>query len=99
MRGIAAIAVMLTHAQGKFSGIEGFSRAYLLVDFFFLLSGFVLGLAADPQLRAGMGCERFMRARWRRLWPMIAIGALLGALSFAEVGANGLTVLAESAEA
>lgn len=79
MRGLAAIAVLLYHANDKFGGMDVFSRGYLFVDFFFLLSGFVLGLAAEPRLRAGLGPAAFMVLRWKRLWPMIFVGTMLGA--------------------
>ncbi len=91
LRGVAAIAVMLYHAHNMFPGLEAFSRSYLFVDMFFLLSGFVLGLAVDPKLRSGLSWHGFMRARWIRLWPMIPIGALVGAIPFALVNDTGTT--------
>ena len=80
MRGIAAIAVMMHHLQHAFGHGGPFVRTYLFVDFFFLLSGFVLTLAAEERMNAGWGAAGFMRARIRRLWPTIAIGAFLGAV-------------------
>lgn len=82
LRGIAAIAVMLYHV-GNFYDVAGpFMRGYLLVDLFFLLSGFVLALSAEPRFAGGWTTTSFVRARIKRLWPMIVVGALLGALSF-----------------
>jgi peptidoglycan/LPS O-acetylase OafA/YrhL len=46
------------------------------------LSGFVLGLVAEPRMLAGTGWRTFIVARWRRLWPMIAAGAVVGAAAF-----------------
>lgn len=79
LRGLAAIFVMMFHVELTF-GVSGpFSRSYLFVDFFFLLSGFVLTLAAEARMNAGLGAIGFMRSRLRRLWPVIAIGVLIGA--------------------
>lgn len=76
LRGVAAIAVMLYHVEGWFDIPGPFGRAYLFVDFFFLLSGFVLGVAAEPRIT---NWRTFMNARVKRLWPVIAIGVALGA--------------------
>ncbi|MBV1917379.1 MAG: acyltransferase [Sphingomonadaceae bacterium] len=80
LRGLAAIGVMLYHVGNIFGGYGPFSRSYLFVDFFFLLSGFVLALAAEKKMNAGWGTMGFMRARVIRLWPMIAVGAVIGAI-------------------
>ena len=82
LRGLAALSVLGFHAQRAFHLGGPFASSYLFVDFFFLLSGFVLGMVAEPRMRAGLGWSGFMIARWRRLWPMIAVGALLGAIDF-----------------
>jgi peptidoglycan/LPS O-acetylase OafA/YrhL len=47
LRGVAAICVVLTHSGRLLFGQEIFSGAYLAVDFFFLLSGFVISHAYD----------------------------------------------------
>lgn len=54
---------------------------FLAVDFFFVLSGFVMSEAYDRRFREGLGFERFARARLRRLVPTMMIGVLLGAVS------------------
>ncbi|MCB2080175.1 MAG: acyltransferase [Novosphingobium sp.] len=80
LRGLAAIAVMLMH-DGIVYGPEGiFSRSYLSVDLFFLLSGFVLTLAYERKFAGGFGPLSFMRARIGRLWPVLACGVALGAI-------------------
>ena len=83
LRGIAALCVLGYHTQNVFQVHGPFGRSYLFVDFFFLLSGFVLGLVAEPRLLAGLRWNGFMVSRMRRLWPMIAIGAILGTVWFA----------------
>jgi peptidoglycan/LPS O-acetylase OafA/YrhL len=82
LRGIAALCVLGFHLQEVFAFHGPFGRCYLFVDLFFLLSGFVLGLVAEPRLLAGKSWSAFMASRWRRLWPMIAVGAAIGAIAF-----------------
>jgi peptidoglycan/LPS O-acetylase OafA/YrhL len=93
MRGMAALCVLGFHVQRAFHVTGPFSASYLFVDFFFLLSGFVLGLVAEPRMRAGLSWRAFMVARWRRLWPMIAVGALLGAIHFSATNDARTTAL------
>jgi peptidoglycan/LPS O-acetylase OafA/YrhL len=82
VRGMAALCVLGFHVQRAFHLQGPFASSYLFVDLFFLLSGFVLGLVAEPKMCAGLNWSAFMAARCRRLWPMIAVGALLGAIHF-----------------
>lgn len=79
LRGIAAIAVMLFHVGTVFGISTPFSRSYLFVDMFFVLSGFVLTLVAEPRMAKGQTGLGFLAARVKRLWPTIAVGALIGA--------------------
>jgi peptidoglycan/LPS O-acetylase OafA/YrhL len=80
LRGVAALAVVLFHLR-LFGRIEAdFSQAYLAVDFFFVLSGFVIGRTYEPGLRAGsLPLLRYAQIRLARLWPCIALGVALGA--------------------
>jgi len=96
MRGIAAIGVMLYHAQGIFGLSTMFNRGYMFVDFFFLLSGFVLTLSAEPKMAHPGGATRFLRDRVRRLWPMIAIGIAVGFIENATLGVPLPTLLFEA---
>lgn len=81
LRGVAALVVLVMHRgrwwypQGGFLG-----HGYLAVDFFFLLSGFVIAFAYDGRMAAGLGPWRFMALRLIRLYPLILLGLLLGAL-------------------
>jgi peptidoglycan/LPS O-acetylase OafA/YrhL len=82
MRGIAAVLVVLHHGARAFRGSPLFARGYLAVDFFFLLSGFVLAGAFEARMRSGsLKPLSFLFRRWARLWPMAALGAVLGAIS------------------
>ncbi len=80
MRGIAAICVMLLHVQAIFGGLPAvFGKAYLAVDFFFMLSGFLMARTYGSRLEHGLGTSLFLMLRYRRLWPVMAIGSLIGA--------------------
>ena len=59
-------------------------RAYLAVDFFFVLSGFVLAHAYESKLMSGeLTAISFLRLRLARLWPLAALGMLLGFITTA----------------
>lgn len=75
LRGVAAIAVMLFHI---FPALPGgvIGHGYLAVDFFFLLSGFVIALNYETKLNAGMRLRRFVALRAIRLYPL-AVAAVL----------------------
>lgn len=82
LRGVAALCVALFHVHIFWPHIAApFAKAYLAVDFFFMLSGFVLTRTYHQRFLAGLGACRFMTLRLRRLWPTIAVGAVLGLLS------------------
>lgn len=85
LRGIAALLVVLGHADHLSNSGGWFAASYLAVDFFFLLSGYVLSRTFDLRLRGGLSPIDFMKLRLRRLWPVMAIGSTLGLLSFTQV--------------
>lgn len=64
------------------------NHGYLAVDFFFLLSGFVMGYAYDERWGKGFTVREFFRRRLIRLHPMVLFGALFGALTFLLGGAQ-----------
>jgi peptidoglycan/LPS O-acetylase OafA/YrhL len=78
MRGIAACAVLTLHISRLFGLKVQFNNAHLGVDFFFLLSGFVIANAYEEKLRAGWPIISFVRKRLVRLYPMIIVGGALG---------------------
>ena len=84
LRGVAAIIVVtfhLTEPLGTGHLDILVNHGYLAVDFFFLLSGFVIGYAYDdrwPALTVGT----FLKRRFERLQPMVVLGMTLGALGF-----------------
>lgn len=78
MRGIAAWLVVLFHIRASLPvspGVEAaLGKGYLAVDFFFLLSGFVLWLSYSEKLRAGgiAAVPDFLKRRIARIWPLHA---------------------------
>ncbi|WP_404338481.1 acyltransferase family protein [Sphingomonas sp. MMS12-HWE2-04] len=81
LRGVAALAVVVYHRRWWVADDSDFlQHAYLAVDFFFMLSGLVVALAYERRLserRLSFGGFALLRAI--RLYPMIVVGALLGA--------------------
>lgn len=58
------------------------NHGYLAVQFFFILSGFVISYAYDHRWKGGFGAWRFFRRRLVRLHPLVIFGALLGVAAF-----------------
>ena len=79
-RGVAAIAVLLHHV-GNESGAGLAPYGYLAVDYFLMLSGFVIALAYEDKLQSGMSYGRFLRLRVQRIWPMIVMGSALAVVA------------------
>jgi len=78
LRGVAAICVVNAHLWDYFAHIKCMNVG-LAVDFFFVLSGFVLSHAYGDSLRAGLGTWRFMLMRLVRLYPLYLVGTAIGA--------------------
>lgn len=85
LRGIAAIMVVLFHLGLPIAG------AHLAVDFFVMLSGFVMARTYEARLRSGgLGAGNFLARRYRRLWGWMALGTTIGLLAaVAEYGWSG----------
>ena len=79
LRGLAAFTVIVFHAPEMF-GRFSFPSGYLAVDFFFMLSGFVLTFAYQAKLDAGWSTVAFFKTRIARLYPLYLLGLLLGFL-------------------
>lgn len=69
LRDVAALAIVQWHAQ-DFLGGQILPSGYLAVDFFFLLSGWVLAHAYESRLASGLSGARFMSLRLVRLYPV-----------------------------
>ncbi|MDE1176884.1 MAG: acyltransferase [Edaphobacter sp.] len=85
LRGVAAMAVVLFHILETFylgdAFRHPFNHGYLAVDFFFLLSGFVVAYAYDDRWKR-MTTWEFYKRRLIRLQPMVVMGNIIGALLF-----------------
>lgn len=92
LRGVAALLVVWYHVfEGfQFAGnkpvIDFINHGYLAVDFFFILSGFVIGYAYDDRWGKSLTMGGFFRRRLIRLHPMVVMGAVIGAVSFLLTG-------------
>ncbi len=73
LRGIAAIAVLLYHVRSMFRVPGLFTHGYLAVDFFFMLSGFVIAYAYEERLRERGSLGPFLRDRIIRLHPLLLL--------------------------
>ena len=87
LRGVAALLVVWYHVfEGyAFAGgtlIESINHGYLAVDFFFILSGFVIGYAYDDRWGKSLTVKNFFKRRLIRLHPMVVMGAVLGVITF-----------------
>lgn len=91
LRGVAALMVLWYHVFEGFafasgSAIETFNHGYLAVDFFFILSGFVISYAYDSRWKSE--CKNrltlggFFKRRLIRLHPMLIMGSIIGCITF-----------------
>lgn len=85
LRGVAAIVVVLFHVLEVYSSGDHMEQlinhGYLAVDFFFMLSGYVMAHAYDDRW-GKMTLKDFFKRRVIRLHPMIILGMTIGALCF-----------------
>ena len=84
LRGVAALMVIWYHIFEGFATCpadQKFNHGYLAVDFFFILSGFVIGYAYDDRW-GKMSTGQFLKRRLIRLHPMVILAAVFGAVSF-----------------
>lgn len=77
IRGVAAWLVVLYHVRRSIAGLPPtvetwLGKGYLAVDFFFLLSGFVIWMRYAERLRGGDTAARldFLWRRLARVWPL-----------------------------
>lgn len=88
LRGVAALLVVFYHIFEGFSFAGGgtlitvINHGYLAVDFFFILSGFVIGYAYDDRWKKNLTLKGFFKRRLIRLHPMIVMGAVIGCITF-----------------
>lgn len=96
LRGVAAILVLVYHIFEGFAFAQGFNGAgsgiittlnhgHIAVDFFFILSGFVISYAYDERWTK-MTLGGFFKRRLIRLHPMLILGIVIGVVAFAFEG-------------
>jgi peptidoglycan/LPS O-acetylase OafA/YrhL len=84
LRGTASLVVLIFHLLEVIWGEPAknpLHHAYLAVDFFFMLSGFVVGHAYDARWPR-MSLTGFFGRRLLRLHPLVLLGATLGLISY-----------------
>ncbi|MEG0797109.1 MAG: acyltransferase [Odoribacter sp.] len=84
LRGVAAVMVVCFHLFEAFATShldQQINHGYLAVDFFFILSGFVIGYAYDDRWGT-MKTKDFIKRRIIRLQPMVVMGAIIGGIMF-----------------
>lgn len=77
LRGLGAVLVLIGHTMQLWGPFWAPSGA-VIVDLFFLLSGFVIAYSYEPKFAAGMRAGEFMIHRVVRLYPLYILGTLLG---------------------
>jgi peptidoglycan/LPS O-acetylase OafA/YrhL len=78
LRGVAALAILIFHLGSNHVSGNFVPKAYLAVDFFFLLSGFVIARAYETSLVADRDIQLFLKRRAIRLYPLILLATILG---------------------
>ncbi len=84
LRGVASVIVVAFHlfeAHATSPPDQVINHGYLAVDFFFLLSGFVIGYAYYDQWGT-MSTMDFFKLHLVRLQPMVVMGMIVGAACF-----------------
>ena len=81
LRGLAAIMIVVFHIYEILSpelSNSPVAHGFLAVDFFFCLSGFVIGYAYDDRAAGPNGIKQFLINRLIRLQPLVILGTLFG---------------------
>lgn len=98
LRGVAALIVVAFHLFETYSKgpeYQIFNHGYLAVDFFFVLSGFVIGYAYDDRWDR-MTVWQFCKRRLVRLHPMVIFGGVFGMLLFYFGDSDGFQLIGET---
>ena len=85
-RGLCALAVAVFHLPlvSHITDLGLIRHAWLFVDFFFVLSGFILSHVYTPRLTDAAEIAPFMFRRFGRLWPLHVV--VLGVFILIECG-------------
>ena len=91
LRGLVAVAIMVFHMGdfGWIAGLTPFRSGWMLVEFFFVLSGFVITASYGARLAQGYPRGRFLLIRLGRVYPLhivtVALFVVLELLVFRPV--------------
>ncbi len=91
LRGVAALVVIWFHIFEGFATSpfdQGVNHGYLAVDFFFILSGFVVAYAYDDRWKRTLSLGNFFKRRLIRLHPMVILGVILGVFTYSLQGSE-----------
>lgn len=97
-RGLCAVLVALHHfhVDSHLFHLPPIRNGYLLVDFFFVLSGFVISHSWGGRIPAAPHFCQFMARRFARVWPLhvavLALFVLMEAAKAVALAHTGLTV-------
>jgi peptidoglycan/LPS O-acetylase OafA/YrhL len=81
LRGVAALMVVIFHLFESYGGVNTIGHGYMAVDFFFALSGFVIGYAYQDRWDR-MSTWGFIKRCLVRLHPMVILAAFLAMLFY-----------------
>jgi len=72
LRGLAAIMVIMFHSPFNYAQekLNFFSNSLLFVDFFFILSGFVMSFAYGAKISQGLHFRKYITLRLGRIYPL-----------------------------
>lgn len=98
LRGIFSLLVVLFHLDITFMPGLLFNQfwireSYILVDFFFILSGFVIALHYTNRLHTAHDFFDFMRRRFKRIYPLLFFTSIV---FLANLCTNGFTIFSVS---
>jgi len=78
-RGLAALAILALHFLDTINYSFIFPNTNVAVDFFFMLSGFVIAAAYEARIQRGdISFRHFLVIRFIRLYPLYAFGMTVG---------------------
>ncbi|MDA7428701.1 acyltransferase [Primorskyibacter aestuariivivens] len=72
LRGLAAMVIVIYHLGGDSWLIDNnlVNNAWMMLDFFFILSGCVITMAFQAQVRTALGVGDFLYGRFLRVYPL-----------------------------
>jgi len=79
LRGIASLFIVSFHFPSAMTASIA-ANGPLAVDFFFCLSGFIIAFSYENRLAKGLSFKDFTVTRMIRLYPIYALGSLVGML-------------------